>query len=74
VSQTTVPAQLLGLDGVEFDLIEREADGSFAVHVTTGAGASVRCPGCGAVSGRVKGVHDPYPHSHHAGRDAPDLA
>jgi transposase len=51
-----VPAQLLGLVGVEVDLVEREADGSWRVHVTIAAQDQWRacCPGCGQVLGRVK--------------------
>jgi transposase len=45
---------LLGLEGVEVDLVEREADGSFTVHVTTVAGQGTCCPGCGQAPGRVK--------------------
>jgi transposase len=54
VSQATVPAELLGLEGVEVDLAEREADGSWTVHVSTAAGQPVCCPGCGRASERVK--------------------
>ena len=54
MSQTTVLAQLLGLDGVEVDLIEREADGSWTVHVTTATGRRVCCSGCGHAAQRVK--------------------
>jgi transposase len=49
-----VPAELLGLDGVEVDLVEREADGSWTVHVTTAGTQRVCCSGCGRVPGRVK--------------------
>lgn len=46
---------LLGLPaGVEVELVERESDGSFTVHVVTTAEAGACCPGCGAASGRVK--------------------
>jgi transposase len=44
----------LGLQGVEVDLVEREADGSFTVHVTTAADQQTRCPGCGQAPGRIK--------------------
>lgn len=56
MSQVTVPAELLGLVGVEIDLAEREADGSWTVHVTTAQPdrRHVCCPGCGQVSERVK--------------------
>jgi transposase len=54
VSQTTALAELLGLDGVEIDLVEREADGSWTVHVTTAAGRAVCCSGCGRAAERVK--------------------
>ena len=54
MSQTRVSAELLGLAGVEIDLIEREADGSFTVHVTTAAGQQTCCPGCGQAPGRIK--------------------
>lgn len=54
VSQTTVSAELLGLEGVEVDLVEREADGSWTVHVTTAAGRRACCPGCGGASSQVK--------------------
>ena len=47
-------AELLGLEGVEVDLVEREADGSWTVHVTTAADRQACCPGCGQVAGRVK--------------------
>ncbi len=48
---------LLGLPaGVEVELVEREADGSFTVHVRTAAGVAACCPRCGAPSGRVRGV------------------
>lgn len=56
MSQVTVPAELLGLVGVEIDLVEREADGSWTVHVTTAQPDQrhVCCPDCGQVPERVK--------------------
>lgn len=43
---------LLGLPaGVEVDLVERAADGSYTVHVVTAPEAGVCCPGRGASSG-----------------------
>ena len=45
---------MLGLEGVEVDLVEREADGSWTVHVRTAAGQDTCCPDCGRASGRVK--------------------
>ncbi len=54
MSQTRVSAELLGLEGVEVDLVEREADGSWTVHVRTAAGQDTCCPDCGRASGRVK--------------------
>jgi transposase len=44
---------LVGLAGVEADLVEREVDGSWTVHVTSAPG-EVACPGCGQGAGRVK--------------------
>lgn len=46
-------AELLGLPGAVIDLVEREADGSWRVHVRSAAGVGC-CPGCGQVSGRVR--------------------
>jgi hypothetical protein len=56
VSQTRVSAELLGLAGVEVDLVEREADGSWTVHVPTAerSAREVWCRGCGGIAGRVK--------------------
>ncbi|AEH07618.1 transposase IS204/IS1001/IS1096/IS1165 family protein [Candidatus Protofrankia datiscae] len=46
---------LLGLPAsVEVELVEREADGSFTVHVRTAAGVEACCPGCGVPAGRVR--------------------
>ncbi len=46
---------LLGLPaGVEVELVEREADGSFTVHVRTAVGVEACCPGCGEPAGRVR--------------------
>jgi hypothetical protein len=42
--------------GVEVELVEREADGSFSVHARTAAGVVVCCPACAAPSARVKEV------------------
>lgn len=47
-------AELLGLEGVEVDLVEREADGSWTVHVTTAEDQRPCCPGCGQVPERAK--------------------
>jgi transposase len=60
VSQATALAELLGLTGVEVDLVEREGDRSWTVHVRTASGQQARCPGCGQAAGRVK---DPTAHS-----------
>ena len=49
-----VAAGCWALAGVEVDAVEREADGSWSVHVVTAAGAVACCPGCGTASGRVK--------------------
>jgi transposase len=54
VSQTTALAELLGLQGVEIDLAEREADGSWTVHATTAADQRACCPECGQVAHRAK--------------------
>lgn len=54
MSQSRVSAELLGLDGVEVDLVERGADGSWTVHVRTAAEQRVSCSGCGREPGRVK--------------------
>ncbi|WP_250280033.1 hypothetical protein [Frankia sp. Cppng1_Ct_nod] len=40
--------------GLEVELVEREADGSFCVHARTAPGVVVCCPRCEAPSGRVK--------------------
>jgi transposase len=46
---------LLGLPaGVEVELVEREADGSFTVHVRTAVGVEACCPGCGVPAGRAR--------------------
>ncbi len=46
---------LLGLPaGLEVELVEAEADGSFSVHVRTAASVVARCPGCGTPAGGVK--------------------
>jgi hypothetical protein len=47
-------AQLLGLRGVEADIVEHEADGSWTAHVTTAPGEAVCCPGCGQPADRAK--------------------
>jgi transposase len=54
VSQTSVSAELLGLEGVEVDLVEREADGSPTVRVRTAADHRVSCSGCGQEPERAK--------------------
>jgi hypothetical protein len=54
VSETMAPAELLGLVGVEIDLVEREADGSWSVHTRTVPGQRVCCPSCGQAAGRVR--------------------
>jgi hypothetical protein len=54
VSQARGLAELLGLAGVEVDVVEREADGSWTVHVSSAPGRQACCPGCGRAAGRVK--------------------
>jgi len=54
VSQVTGVAELVGLAGVEVDVVERETDGSWTVHVTSAPGRQACCPGCGRAGGRVK--------------------
>ena len=54
MSQATGLAQLLGLGGVEVDVVEREADGSWTAHVRTAPGRRACCPGCGRVAERAK--------------------
>jgi transposase len=55
VQQNTVFAEFLGLAGVQVETVEREADGSWTVHVVSAPGSvRCRCPGCGGVAGRVK--------------------
>lgn len=54
MSHSTELAELLGLAGVEVDVVEREADGSWTVHVTTAPGQAACCPGCGQPARRVK--------------------
>jgi transposase len=56
VSQLTRVAELLGLSGVEVDLVERESDGSWTAHVTSAGGRRACCPGCGQASKRAKEV------------------
>lgn len=56
VSQTTVLAELLGLAGMDIDLAEREADGSWTVHVRTAAVQGACCPGLGAGDDADQGV------------------
>jgi transposase len=60
VSEATALAELLGLKGVEVDVVEREGDGSWTVHVTTASGRQVCCPECGQAAGRAK---EPTAHS-----------
>ena len=52
--ESTLMAQVLGLDGVEIDVVEREADGSWTAHVITAAGQPACCPGCGQHAERAK--------------------
>jgi len=52
--QSTALAQLLGLDGVQVDLAEREDDGSWTLHVLSAAGQQGCCPDCGQTTTRVK--------------------
>jgi transposase len=49
-----VSAELLGLEGVETDAVERSLDGQWTVHVRSAAGQQAGCTGCGRVAGRVK--------------------
>lgn len=49
-----VSAEFLGLAGVQVAVVEREADGSWTVHVTSAPGSVACCPGCGELAGRVK--------------------
>jgi transposase len=60
VSEATALAELLGLTGVEVDVVEREGDGSWTVHVRTTSGQQACCPGCGQAAGRAK---EPTAHS-----------
>jgi transposase len=59
VSEATALAGLLGLSGVEVDLVEREGDG-WTVHLTTAPGQQACCPGCGQAAARAK---QPTAHS-----------
>jgi hypothetical protein len=52
--ESTLMAQVLGLAGVEIDVVEREADGSWTAHVITAAGQPACCPGCGQPADRAK--------------------
>jgi len=45
---------LLGLVGVEADIVEQESDGSWTAHVTTAPGQPACCPDCGLPAGRAK--------------------
>jgi transposase len=54
VGQSTPLAQVLGLAGVDVDLVEQETDGSWTAYVTTAAGAVACCPTCEQPAGRVK--------------------
>jgi len=47
-------AELLGLTGVEVDVVERGGGGSWTVHVRTASGQWACCPGCGRAAGRAK--------------------
>lgn len=49
-----VLAEFLGLAGVQVSLVEREADGSWTVHVTPAPGSRPCCPGCGRAADRRK--------------------
>lgn len=49
-----VLAEFLGLAGVQVAEVEREAAGSWTVHVTSAPGPGACCPGCGDLPGRVK--------------------
>ena len=60
MSEATALAELLGLKGVEVDVVERDDDGSWTVHVRTAPGQQACCPGCGQAAGRVK---EPTAHS-----------
>ncbi|WP_431607147.1 transposase [Protofrankia symbiont of Coriaria ruscifolia] len=46
-------AGLPGLDGFEAEQVEREADGSFSVHVVSAPGTVACCPRCQAEASRV---------------------
>jgi transposase len=49
-----VSAEFLGLAGVQVSEVEREADGSWTVHVTSAPGSRPCCPGCGRAADRAK--------------------
>lgn len=54
MQQNTVTAELLGLAGVRIEVVEREADGSWTVHVTSAPGSAPGCPDCGQPGGSRK--------------------
>ena len=54
MSQSRWVAELLGLSGVDVDLVEQEVDGSWTAHVTSAGGRRACCSGCGQVSARAK--------------------
>ncbi len=54
MAQATGLAELLGLEGVELDTVEREGDGSWTAHVTSAPGRQPCCPGCGQKADRAK--------------------
>jgi transposase len=46
---------LLGIDGLEVELVTQQEDGARVVHVVTADEAASACPACGVVSTSVKG-------------------
>ena len=54
MTQITGLPELLGLAGLDIDVVEREADGTWTAHVTTAGGPNRCCPDCRQPSDRDK--------------------
>jgi transposase len=61
--------RLFGLDGVDVVEVDAEADGGRTVWVVTADPAATACPGCGTVSGHVKGYVTTRPADLRHGQD-----
>ena len=62
-------SRLFALDGVQVAEVDAEASGGRTVWVVTADRQAAACPGCGTVSGRVKGYVTTRPADLRHGHD-----